>query len=392
MKHNRPHALANPTSNRDLAGPLVHRIPSRARKQATRFAKLCTFALAASLAAAQTVELVPVASKPVARTVDLPGELAPYLAVSLHAKIGGYVEQVLVDRGSSVKQGDLLVELSAPELKAQIAEAESRVQAAEAERLQAEVQVAATQSTYERLKKASETAGAVAGNELIQAEKQVEAARAAVSAREQARRVAESTVQVQRDLLAYLRINAPFEGVVTERPVHPGALVGPGTGPILVIQQISRLRLVAAVPEEHTGAIATGANVVFRVPAFAGRSFNGKVARVSHAVDSKTRTMAVELDVANRSGELAPGMYASMAWPVRRTQPALMVPRTSVVTTSERTFVVRNRDGRAEWVDVKKGPADGDSIEVIGNLRAGDMIVKRATDEIRQDSLLSGAK
>src|SRR6185503_3614096 len=127
-------------------------------------------------ASAQSIELTPVISKPVSRVVELPGEFLPFLSVSLHAKLSGYVERILVDRGSAVKQGDLLVELSAPELQAQIAEAESKVPAAEAERLQAEAQVAALQSTYDRLKKAAETVGAVAGNELVQAEKQVEAA------------------------------------------------------------------------------------------------------------------------------------------------------------------------------------------------------------------------
>ena len=130
----------------------------------------------------------PVVSKPVSRTIDLPGEILPFLSVSLHAKVPGYVERVLVDRGSMVKQGDLLVELSAPEMKAQIAEAESKVQAAEADRLQAEAQLAAAQSTYERLKKAAETPGAVAGNELVLAEKQVDAAQALVRSRQQASR------------------------------------------------------------------------------------------------------------------------------------------------------------------------------------------------------------
>ena len=118
---------------------------------------------------AQTVETVPVVAKPISRTLDLPAEIQPYLEVALHAKVPGYVDRVLVDRGSAVKQGDLLIELSAPELQAQIAEAESRAQAVEAERPQAEAQLAAAQATYERLKKAAETPGAVAGTEVIQA-------------------------------------------------------------------------------------------------------------------------------------------------------------------------------------------------------------------------------
>ena len=93
--------------------------------------------------------------------------------------------------------------------------------------------------------------------------------------------------------------------------------------------------------------------------------------------------MAVELDVMNRDGSLAPGMYPTVKWPVRRARPALFVPKTSVVTTTERTFVIRNQNGQAEWVDVKKGVADGDLVEVMGNLKAGDKVVRRATDEIR---------
>jgi hypothetical protein len=98
--------------------------------------------------------------------------------------------------------------------------------------------------------------------------------------------------------------------------------------------------------------------------------------------------MPVELDVVNRDGTLAPGMYPAVKWPVRREHPGLFVPKSSVVTTTERTFVIRNSDGRAEWVDVKKGAAEGDLIEVIGNLRPGDMVVRRATDEIRDGTPL----
>jgi RND family efflux transporter MFP subunit len=338
--------------------------------------------------ATQAADLAPVVSRPVSRTVDLPAEFLPFLNVSLHAKLQSYVERIVVDRGSAVKQGDLIAELSAPELKAQIAEAESKVQAAESERLQAEAQLAAAESTYERLKKASETPGAVAGNELVQAEKQVEAARAVVRAREQANSAARAQAQAQKELESYLRITAPFDGVVTERIAHPGALVGPGTDALVTIQQVSRLRAVVPVPEEYVGGVVRGAAVPFRVPAHPDRQFTGTVARLAHALDPKTRTMAVELDVANRDGSLAPGMFPTVKWPVRGSRPVLLVPRTSVVTTSERTFVVLDRDGHAEWVDVKKGAADGDLLEVLGNLRAGDRVLRRGSDEVREGTPL----
>jgi len=338
---------------------------------------------------AQSVELISVVSKAVSRTVDLPAEIQPYLSVAVHARVAGYVEHVMVDRGSVVKQGQLLADLSAPELAAHIAEAESRVQTAESEGAQAEAQLAAAQSTYDRLREASATPGAVAGNEVVQAQKQVEAAQAMVHAREQARQTAASALRAQKDFEAYLRITAPFDGVVTDRFVHPGALVGPGQdAALLVIQQISKLRVVVAVPEEDVGGIVSGAKILFHVPAHPDRAYTGTVARIAHMLDPKTRTMPVELDVRNPDGSLVPGMYPTVKWPVRREHPALFVPKTSVVSTSERTFVICARDGRAQWVDVKKGATEGDLVEVSGSLAAGDRVVLRGTDELREGTLL----
>jgi len=376
MKRNRNAALAG----RPAAGPKPR--------------PTLLFLLVAGIAWPQAPELVAVTSRTISRTIELPGEFQAFQSVQIHARVRGYVERVMVDRGSVVKRGDLLAELSAPEMQAQIAEAESRVQAAESERLQAVAQLAAAQSTSDRLKQAAETPGAIAGNELIQAQKQVEAAQALVESKQQASRAAEAVVRTQKDLEAYLRIDAPFDGVVTERLVHPGALVGPNADPVLlVIQDVSHLRLVVAVPEEDVGGIVTGARVEFRVPAYPERTYAGSVARIAHALDEKTRTMAVELDVFNRDGSLSPGMYPAVQWPIRGSKPLLFVPKTSVVTTTERTFVIRDRNGRAEWVDVRKGNPEGDLIAVAGDLKPGDMVVRRANDEIREgDATRSGKK
>ena len=193
-------------------------------------------------------------------------------------------------------------------------------------------------------------------------------------------------------LVTYLKIAAPFDGVVTDRLVHPGALVGPPADPaLLVLQQVSHLRVVVPVPEEVVGGLVPGAKVEFSVPTFPQRTFAGTIARISHALDQKTRTMPVELDTFNRDGALAPGMYPSVKWPVRSSRPALFVPKTSVVTTTERTFVVRNQNGHAECVDVKTRATEGDLVEVIGNLRPGDLVVRRATDELRQGDVIRTA-
>jgi len=371
----------------------------------------------AQLAWGQGPEMAAVVSKPVSRTIILPGEIQPFLNVALRSRVAGYVDRILVDRGSAVKEGELMVQLSAPEMKAQIAEYESKVQVAEGDRLQAEAKLAsfgstltsleatlaATQATYDRLKAASQTPGAISGNELDIALRSVEAQRASVEAQRgniqaqrassegirNAKAAAEAALRAVKEMEAYLRVTAPFNGVVTERIVHPGALVGPASEmPLLVLQQISHLRVTVAVPEENVGAIAKGATVPFQVPAYPERNYSGTVARRAQSLDSKTRTMAVELDVMNPDQSLAPGMYATVKWPVRSAKPALYVPKTSVVTTTERTFVIRAKEGKAEWVNVKKGAADGDLMEVIGPLQAGDKVVTRANDELREGAPL----
>src|SRR5258706_2427952 len=143
---------------------------------------------------AQAVEVVKVVSRSAERKVQLTGEFIPFQTVAIHAKVTGFVDRVEVDRGSVVKKGQLLATLDAPELRAQRAEAEAKVLNAESQRAEAEAKVAAVQSTYERLKAASATPGVIAGNELIQAEKIVDAARAQVRAVEGSIKAAEASV------------------------------------------------------------------------------------------------------------------------------------------------------------------------------------------------------
>jgi len=153
---------------------------------------------------------------------------------------------------------------------------------------------------------------------------------------------------------------------------------------MLRIRQVSKLRLVVSVPESNVAGITQGDKVSFTVPAFPGQTFTGEVQRVAQSLDVKTRTMPVELDVANSGARLSPGMYAEVIWPVRRKQTSLFVPPSAIATTTERTFVVRIRNDVAEWVDVRRGVSMGDLIEVFGPLEAGDQIAVRGTDELRE--------
>jgi len=177
--------------------------------------------IADSTAAQSTVDVVRVVSKPVERQVKLPGEFQPYLAVPIFAKLSGFVRQVNVDRGSAVKQGQLLLTLEAPEMQAQLAEAESKAQALELQKAEAAAKLAAAQSTYDRLKAASATPGVVAENDVIVAQKQAEAARSLVQSYESSIKAAQAQVSAAKDLNQYLQIRAPFDGIITERNVHP---------------------------------------------------------------------------------------------------------------------------------------------------------------------------
>ncbi len=94
--------------------------------------------------------------------------------------------------------------------------------------------------------------------------------------------------------------------------------------------------------------------------------------------------MPVELDVSNTDLRLAPGMYGQVQWPVRNPQASLWVPPTCIVLTNERQFVIRIKDGIAEWINVTRGASAGDLVEVFGSLGAGDVIVRHGTDELRQ--------
>jgi membrane fusion protein (multidrug efflux system) len=334
------------------------------------------------------IEVVRVVEQPLNVTLSLPGELNPYQTVALYARVTAFVKTIRVDRGSRVRAGEQIAMLDAPELVAQQGEARSKLQSAEAQLGSIRSKAEANASTYEKLKAASATPGVVAGNDVVLAQKAVEADQGQIAAAQQNIEAARQALKSISDMEGYLRIIAPFSGIVTERDVHPGALVGPTGGPgaatpIVRIVESNRLRLVIPVPEAYTAGMTNGTALTFTVAAYPGQTFNGTVSRISQSVDVATRTMAVELDVNNADGRLAPGTFCQVRWPVRRKSPSLLVPSGAVANTTGRTFVIRVRAGRTEWVDVKTGLASGPLVEVYGELRAGDEIAARGTDEIR---------
>jgi len=318
---------------------------------------------------------VPVKKGKLSTTIDIPGELIPYQQVELYAKVNSYVKNLLVDIGSEVHKGQLLVTLEAPEINSQLAGAQSRIK-------QMEAVYFASKATYDRLFNTSKTPGTVSQNDIEQAEAKKNSDYANVES-------AKSSYKEAAANLNYLEIRAPFDGVITTRNINQGAYVGPGgktTDPLFVLQDQKRLRLVVSVPEIYTGALNNKNKVSFSVEALPNQKFTAQVKRIAGALDEKLRSERLEMDVFNKDKKLLPHMYAEVNVPLPSRDSAFIVPKTAVVTSTERVFVIKIVNHRAAWVDVKKGFQSGDQMEVYGDLQPGDQVVKQATDEIRDGS------
>jgi len=337
---------------------------------------------------AQTVDVATVTSQKLATISSLPAQLTPFQTVDIYPKVTGFLETIRVDRGSRVHKGELIIRLSAPELVAQRAQAESAVLAAESQLTSAQAKLAADKGTWLHLANAAKTPGVIAENDVMIASQTASADEGQVKSAESKVAAAREALRSVMQLESYLNIDAPFDGIVTTRNLHPGALVGPSSGqsgaiPIVQIVDTDRLRLVVPVPEAYVGQMQVGQQVAFTVPAFPGQLFHAPVARISHDVDISTRTMPVELDVHNADRKLPPGSFASVQWPVQRSAPTLFVPVTAVTSDQQRSFVERVRDGKAEWVDVVTGLSANGNVEVFGDLKPGDEVIRNATDAIR---------
>jgi RND family efflux transporter MFP subunit len=141
--------------------------------------------------------------------------------------------------------------------------------------------------------------------------------------------------------------------------------------------------LVVPVPEALIGELRTGQQVSFTVPAYPGQPFKAPIQRIAHEVDQKTRTMPVEVDVPNRDGKLSPGSFSNVPWPVDRSYPTLFVPASAVTTDQQHTFVIRIQKNKTEWVTVQTGQTVDGNIEIFGELKPGDQVVKTASDALR---------
>jgi len=308
-----------------------------------------------------------------------PGELIAYQQVDLYAKVSSFVKKLYVDVGSEVKEGQLLVTMEAPELGSQLASAQSRVKSQEALYI-------ASKANYDRLVETSKTPGTISQNDIDQADARQKSDLAQWEA-------AKSAYSEVAETLKYLEVRAPFSGIISARNVNPGAYVGPsGKGselPMFTLQEQKHLRLVVSVPEAYTGFLSQKDEVKFTVKALPSQVFKAKVNRLAGALDNRLRAERTEMDVYNDNRQLLPGMVAEVNLPMPAQDSTFVVPVTAVVNSTERVFVIRvGSDHRAEWVDVKTGRSEGGKMEVYGDLKPGDQLVKVASEERRNGSVI----
>ncbi|WDF56640.1 efflux RND transporter periplasmic adaptor subunit [Mucilaginibacter sp. KACC 22063] len=307
--------------------------------------------------------------------IQVPGELAPFQQVDLYAKTNSYVKQLLVDVGSEVHKGQLLVMLDAPEVNSQLAEAKARI-------AQQQAIFLASKANYDRLVNTAKTPGTIAQNDIDQAAARKDADYANVEA-------AKSFYKQVTANFDYLQIRAPFDGVITARNVNIGAYVGPsGKGsdlPLLVLQQQNKMRLIVSIPEAYTAGLNNKDEVKFNVRSMPGRTFTARVVRLSGALDPRLRAEHLEMDVYNKDKVLLPGMSAEVTVPLPSRDSTFILPKNAVIRSTEKVFVIKVDDTHhAKWIDVNPGIAGSDKIEVFGaGLKAGDKILTKGTDEIR---------
>ncbi|CCH03630.1 Nodulation protein nolF (plasmid) [Fibrella aestuarina BUZ 2] len=319
-------------------------------------------------------ETVPVVAEQRSKALQLPGEFLSYYDVALYGRVNGFIKTLSVDVGSRVRRGQVLAVMEAPELDAELNRALAEQQAARG-------QVGVSRLTYGRLIQAAKTPGAIAPQEIDLAKGKLMGDSAALLSKSQ-------LVTAARQMKQYLVLRAPFDGVVTERMLSPGALVGPSQKdpqPVLKLKEVGRLRLQVTVPEAYAGQLRQRTPVTFSVGAFPGQVFRGQVDRISYNVERTVRAELVEIEVNNAGLTLMPGMYATVGFPVQRREKSLYVPKTAVVTSMEGTYVIAVQNGKTHYVPVQTGNESEEAVEVIGKLTPQQPVLVRASDDIRDN-------
>ena len=291
----------------------------------------------------QSVEVVNPQQRSFTADILISGTARPNQKVVVYAMESGYVQNVLVDIGDNVAKGQVIAELSNPELARQLEEKHA--------------QLDAHKSTYDRLKSIQEKTPALTTTQLVEdAEAAYLASKAAVSA--------------IQDRLSFLQVKAPFSGKITRRMVDNGALVQSGltqSNPqgIVEIQDISPIRLTIPLPESDIVSIQKGTEVEVTFPELAGEPLLAKVSRMAGALDPASKTLQVEIDIDNSDGKIKPGMYAKATVKISSREGVISLPVTAQCIFQNQPFVLVIEDNVVKRVPLRKGLSSKDYFEVL---------------------------
>jgi RND family efflux transporter MFP subunit len=306
-----------------------------------------------------------------AQEVVLPGNMQAFVDTPIWARAGGYLKQWHADIGSPVKRGELLAEIEAPEVDQQLQQARAQLNTGQANLKLAQI----TAERYNDLFKTDSVA-----------KQDVDNAVQAASARIADVTSAQANVSRLEQLVAYEKVYAPFDGVITARNVDVGALVNADTNTagkeLFHLASNTTLRVYISVPEAYSRAARPGVTANLTLSEFPGRQFQGVVMRNAKAIDINSRTLLVEVDVKNPTGELLPGSYASVHLKLPSKVDAVTVPSNTLLFRSEGLRIAVVRNGRAELVPVILGRDYGDEVEVVSGIQAQDAVVVNPSDSI----------
>jgi RND family efflux transporter MFP subunit len=299
----------------------------------------------------------------------LPGNVTAFTDSPIYARTSGYLLHWYFDIGARVKSGALLAEISTPEIDQQLRQAEADLATAQANANIARVQA----ERYTDLVKSD----AVSHQDTDTFVSQASATAAAV-------RSAQANVQRLRDLQAFEKVYAPFNGVITSRNVDIGQLIDPGAGKELFhLQAVQTLRVYTNVPQFYAQSVKPGSTIDLTFAEHPGKTYQGTLVRTSDAIDPVSRTLLVEIDVPNRTGELMPGSLAQVHFKTPPVGPTYVVPVAAVLFRKEglRVVTVVNGD-QAHLVQVKIGEDDGARVQIITGIGPGDQVIQDPPDSI----------
>ncbi len=328
----------------------------------------------------------------------LPGNIQPVTEAPILARAEGYVERRYVDIGDRVTAGQLLAEVEAPDLDQQVRQAQASVVQAQAdlERSSAALEqgkanesiAQVTATRWDNLVKR----GAVSKQENDQYQAQYQAQAANVRALERAVDAAKGNISAMQanvgrlsDMQGYLKVRAPFAGVVTLRNVDVGTLVNNGSTMLFRIAQTNLLRTYLNVPQSSASDVHVGQMASLATPELPERKFSGAVTRTANALDPSSRTLLVEVQVPNPEGKLLPGMYVEVDLHLPRKDPPLLLPSNTLSVRPQGTLVaVLDPNNAVHFARVVIGRDYGSSIEILSGLSAGQRVIANPNDSVQE--------